>query len=567
MKKMISVLSALAICLIALPTNAYAQQSDDPELYELAYSLGADKDYLGVANYMHDDDHPFNNDCYVDYLHHCSLLEAAYSPASTISSVISSGSCVGISILEVLSHNGVIKPSDIQDGAEYLSEISFNDYSDRYITDYQAIQGYTIFDSYEKYLISSLTYEKMIDRLLEVAESSMQDNRYFLITFRDKSMSHALCGIGINDGKWTFNNTNYDKCVLVLDSNLRDKEGIRKGFSDKSCIYINSETKQCCIPAYDISNDNDSSLAFAVIDDDTILNYKGYINPCKKTNTDCSKLKHFISDSGDDIKIYSVSENGSETLLPEAIFGDTSGQHLFFYSDKVRVAVQNRKKSCDLRYINLNRWIDLICFGNEQNINCNVNFSDNDLNIINNNSEALPVMFQIRMNNGTFDFEPVFWWAVYNRIANDLTVEICGEGMLFKSSGLIDATVCPYYYTLDENGNYLSVTMSVDPDNRPHYLYSDNNVLVKADENHNISYFIDGNNDDVYDTLVKTGDINCDGFIDAVDASKVLAIYAELSTSESNPIRYSLGDMNGDGFVDAVDASAILAKYAVLSTS
>jgi hypothetical protein len=42
--------------------------------------------------------------------------------------------------------------------------------------------------------------------------------------------------------------------------------------------------------------------------------------------------------------------------------------------------------------------------------------------------------------------------------------------------------------------------------------------------------------------------------------------FAELSTENTKPIKYTLGDMSGDGFVDAVDASAILAEYARLST-
>lgn len=566
MKKIISIISALVI-LSMNSSFCYAMESDNQELSSLANSLGANKDYIGVANYMHDNEHQFNNDCYVDFLHHCSVLEAAYSPASTFSSSMSSGACIGISILEVLAHNGVIKPTDIQEGVESLSEITLNENSDRYITDYQAIQGYTVFDSYEKYLITSMTYEEMIDRLLEVSENCMNNNKYFLITFRNQKMSHAVCGIGIMDGQWEFDDTNYDKCVLVLDSNLRDNEGNAKGFNEKSCIYINSETKQCCIPVYDISNEKDQFLAFAVIDDDTILNYKGFINPSEKTNTDLSKLKHFISDTGNNIKIFSVLNEGTKTLLPEAVFGDSSGQHLFFESDMVHVEVQDRRKSFDLRYINSDRWIDLICFGEEQKHNCDIDFSDNELKIKNNNAEAMRAAFQIRMNNGSFGFEPVFWWVINSTIVDKLTVEICDEGMLFKSNGRIDATICPYYYTLDENGNFLSVTMSVDRENKPHYFYSDNNVLVKADKDHNISFYIDDDNNDVYDKLVQKGDINCDGHLDAIDASKVLAIYAELATKDNVMVNYSLGDFNNNGFVDAVDASQILAEYAKASVT
>ena len=192
MKKTIAFLSALLLSAM-YGTTAYAAESDDPELYEFAYSLGADKDYLGVPNYSHDDEgRPFNNDCYVDFLHHCSLLEIAYAPQETYRSVISSGSCMGIAILEVLAHNGVIKPSDIQEGAETLSEITYNESSDRYITDYQSLQAYTLLDSYEKYLLTSMTYEDQIDRLIETAERCMNDDKYFLITFTELSNVELL---------------------------------------------------------------------------------------------------------------------------------------------------------------------------------------------------------------------------------------------------------------------------------------------------------------------------------------------------------------------------------------
>lgn len=64
------------------------------------------------------------------------------------------------------------------------------------------------------------------------------------------------------------------------------------------------------------------------------------------------------------------------------------------------------------------------------------------------------------------------------------------------------------------------------------------------------------------------GDVNGDGFIDAVDASTVLAEYARLSSNKKGTFtaeQNTAADFNGDGKVDAVDASAILAKYASLS--
>ena len=72
------------------------------------------------------------------------------------------------------------------------------------------------------------------------------------------------------------------------------------------------------------------------------------------------------------------------------------------------------------------------------------------------------------------------------------------------------------------------------------------------------------------DTETKSlGDIDGNGIVDAVDASKVLAYYAQLATSQAESISEAVlkaADVNGDGFVDAVDASTILAYYAYAST-
>lgn len=65
------------------------------------------------------------------------------------------------------------------------------------------------------------------------------------------------------------------------------------------------------------------------------------------------------------------------------------------------------------------------------------------------------------------------------------------------------------------------------------------------------------------------GDINQDGFVDAVDSSLVLVHYADLSTDGKGTIndRIFSADYNDDGLVDALDATAILIYYAEMSTA
>ena len=67
----------------------------------------------------------------------------------------------------------------------------------------------------------------------------------------------------------------------------------------------------------------------------------------------------------------------------------------------------------------------------------------------------------------------------------------------------------------------------------------------------------------------KSGDVNGDNMVDAVDASFILQEYALLSTGGSGnftDIQKSSADVNGDGLTDAVDATFVLQYYAYVST-
>ena len=67
------------------------------------------------------------------------------------------------------------------------------------------------------------------------------------------------------------------------------------------------------------------------------------------------------------------------------------------------------------------------------------------------------------------------------------------------------------------------------------------------------------------------GDVDNNGIVDAVDASKILSFYASTSTGANiTPAQLEkmkvCADVNGDGSVDAIDASAVLGYYAATST-
>lgn len=206
---------------------------------------------------------------------------------------------------------------------------------------------------YDQYLINNLTYEEKIDRLIATAEKCMNEKRYFFIDFRDKTFAHALCGIGVTDGSWTFNDKNFDKCVLVLDSNAKNKDMEPIGFTNETCIYINSETKESYIPAYINKDGAGKNLDYIAIDNDELLNYKGAINPSESPSVDVSEIKHCIFTKNKGINVYPVLKDGTFSSLPSEGVIDIVGYHSFFKADYVHAEVGKPKLlSADLRYIN-----------------------------------------------------------------------------------------------------------------------------------------------------------------------------------------------------------------------
>ena len=74
----------------------------------------------------------------------------------------------------------------------------------------------------------------------------------------------------------------------------------------------------------------------------------------------------------------------------------------------------------------------------------------------------------------------------------------------------------------------------------------------------------------VIEELDSLGDINSDGYINAVDASSVLSYYARISTNQEggyDALQKLNADVNQDRLINAVDASNILAYYAYASTT
>ena len=122
MKKLISTLCSL-LMLTAFPlSNVYAE--GNPDLQALASSLGADTDHFNFKNYA---DAKVGDEMMSALKRQMTPIEVLLCSPQEALKASAGGECSGMSILEILVHNGVIKASDIQEGAEHLSDINFDD--------------------------------------------------------------------------------------------------------------------------------------------------------------------------------------------------------------------------------------------------------------------------------------------------------------------------------------------------------------------------------------------------------------------------------------------------------
>lgn len=609
MKKLLSVLAGLVMLLNLSPFHSRSSESEKKDLNSLAESLGADTDFLNVVNYSHASDDMVSEEVFQEYLDKCSLLEAVYSPIHHFNQTIISGSDMGISIVEILSHNGVISPNEIQKNAKKLSEVTFDEELDKLITTYQVTQSYANFNNYIKYISFSLDYEKQIERLITTAEKCMDNKRYFLINIHGKELNHNMCGIGIADGKWEWNDKVYDKCILTLDSNVVK-------FSEKSCIYINSDTMESIIPAYEF--DMNDEPKYAAFDDDSLLNFRGAINPSYEID-DKYKITDFKYIPSKYSPAYTVKK-GVKTLIESQINEYKKTSVDLFDFDYLRVEMNRFYKRFPMFiYSNANRWVEVFfedCdYMRNPEYKGAFEINDNFIRIVNENDAPFDAWIDFQMNNGTYDFEPFFMWDFHGQVEDDLTIEVVEKGMLLKSSGRIDMNVTPYRYITDENGDFQyvqdyylltgyaekdkphtenDILITIDEERKIAFyadkdsdgafeaklsrhemsnenvcrIISDNDVLVTVNDDYKIQCYIDDNSDGIFDTPVVKGDANYDGVVNSADANSVLTQYGRISTS----VFYVYSDLfamdfNNDGNVNSADALGIFCYYSKNQTS
>lgn len=569
MKKLISLISALAMLTSANMTLLQSAAEGNPDLYGIASSMGANTDYLKIADYNTNPNEDLTKtESYNDFYANCDKSEDYWDKLHRVANTkelnyakaVFQGRSAGIALLEVLSHNGVITPDDIQpenaDNIERLSDVTFYATTDKHITDYQAMLAHNELNMYLNYLTFTESQEKQTDNLISLAEKNMAEKKYFFISAYDGEVYHGMAGIGVAEGSWTLYGKTYDKCVLTLSCEVKGGlTGEYGGFSDRGCIYINSETKEYYIPAFEKGSED--GLLIAAIDDDSLLNFKGTINPSEKFDTDISDLTEVYvfhkANVGYELSVTDANGKEYDGKAYAANKCETVATALYYlYGDKFEVETdsgypdKNTRTSHDLYIIDENRCVELVSGKHQQFI-----VDDDSYTIVNTNDFEEEYFLNICFDKAYCGYN---LWQIYTCTENDLTVKTTDEGVILSSTKGVSASI--------ELSNEISETPSEILD-----INVADSILIYLDENNNLSFKFDKDNDGEFEQDAEVGDANYDGKIDSIDASLVLSAYAAASTGKTVYINEKLADYNNDKIIDASDASAILEYYAIIQTS
>lgn len=577
MKKLISTLCSLLI-LTAFPlSNVYAE--GNPDLQVLASSLGADTDHFSFKNYP---DAKVGDEMMSAFKRQITPAEALLARPQSALNANAGGECSGMSILQILVHNGIIKASDIQEGAEHLSDIIFDDKVNDILSYYQMTQLFQKQYLAMRYYHCNHDIGDSISDLVTYGKKAVDEGKYFYISFNSNKGAHAIVGIGETDGEWEFNGRKYNKCILTLDSSF-------DSFTEKACIYVNTEENTFYFPAYDYT-ENDAQITM-ITGDETLLNYKGLLSPSYSSDTNTDDLteieignyKYVNNKSvGSDIEFYITDDNGTRAYTSKGFeplditknyfinMIETNKQYTFPAAKNTKYKLKINETSdapeadsveADLFQITENCF--RYCYSIGFDKNTEIEFGEHYMSRYVPNYSS--ISFHLLSEDTPYKNDEFYMYMVLGNNIGTIAMHDRNDGILLTTDQKFDAFVSFEGLIKNDDSSIEAFKKSADQHSTYCTLSSVNNIMLRYNESDDrIAIFIDNNNDDVYDKELEKGDANCDGIVDGKDASMILSAYATQSVN-NNPfcdVNVHYCDWDENGIIDARDATAVLTYYA-----
>ena len=353
------------------------------------------------------------------------------------------GLCFGMTAISVLVHNGELTPGDLQEGAETLYDVTLTDDVDALIAYYNSLQLYTEVELAVITAPAMLTKEEHTDMFLDCAARCKEKGTYFMAGIATKKGgTHAVVGMDELSGNWTFDGISYDTCIITYDSNCVKQGTETSAFRDDACIYINSETKQFCIPAYEASTENGDVLLYAT-DDDSLLTYKAPIRGTTKTNTDVSetvKLK-FHNGGKDQMQLSSTTKDGqtydfwklSKVNYGDYIFfGKGSSFHLEKNERASGFAFSIKGEGYHLRIEQYGRDDQEL---KDVGSKCKMDFSKDSVTYTNTDTQKVFLSYIFTYDEGNYNFTPVASSSIDIDVPPNQTITVSKQDTGFAITG------------------------------------------------------------------------------------------------------------------------------------
>ncbi|MDE5755147.1 MAG: leucine-rich repeat domain-containing protein, partial [Oscillospiraceae bacterium] len=180
------------------------------------------------------------------------------------------GSCFGMAITSILASNDILIPSEYQDGANFIHDITTPLTEDTLsLINYYYFLQYT--DAFQQEITNTRlnTNQKNLETLIEC----VQDGSPTLLCFYygvKGNQGHAVVAYGMERAKYSKNGKAYDTKILIYDN-------VNVDYDADHCLYINTSDYSWTIPHYGTEKYSQSAIAL-VSDDITFMNQNGYLN-------------------------------------------------------------------------------------------------------------------------------------------------------------------------------------------------------------------------------------------------------------------------------------------------
>lgn len=353
------------------------------------------------------------------------------------------GLCFGMTAISVLVHNGELTPGDLQEGAETLYDVTLTDDVDALIAYYNSLQLYTEVELAVIAAPAMLTKEEHTDMFLDCAARCKEKGTYFMAGIATKKGgTHAVVGMDELSGNWTFDGISYDTCIITYDSNCVKQGTETSAFRDDACIYINSETKQFCIPAYEASTENGDVLLYAS-DDDSLLTYKAPIRGTTKTNTDVSETVklQFHTGGKDQMQLSSTTKDGQTYDFWKLgkvnygdfiFFGKGSSFHLEKNERASGFAFSIKGEGYHLRIEQYGRDDQEL---KDVGSKCKMDFSKDSVTYTNTDTQKVFLSYIFTYDEGNYNFTPVASSTIDISVPPNQTVTVSKQDTGFAITG------------------------------------------------------------------------------------------------------------------------------------